>query len=174
SLSNSSTQPLGLQTTYYQNEAGYLEYPELYNAYWDRHADGYIENISFLQRKNVSEMVGDDGIVATPRDAVRFLKGLFEYRLLKQETLQLMQEWASYANGGLAYGLGLDYAKFAGKIAYGHSGGGIGAGCQLYYFPEDDIYWFVGINLGTVTESPIHDRVAPKLEQLHQAILSNH
>ena len=32
------------------------------------------------------------------------------------------------------YGLGLDHATFKGQPGYGHSGGGIGAGCQLYYF----------------------------------------
>ena len=171
-ISQNIFQPLGLQSSYYQSESGYLQYPELYNAYWDRHADGYIENISQLQRKNVSEMVGDDGIVATPRDAVLFLKGIFENQLLQAETLQLMQEWATYADGGIAYGLGLDYAKFVDQLAYGHSGGGIGAGCQLYYFPKQEVYCFIGINLGTVTESPIHQKIEPKLNELYQALLA--
>jgi len=165
-------QPLGLHRTFYHGDHGYLNYPEIVNAYWDRHSDGLIENMSLLQRTNVSCMVGDDGIVATPIEAVKFLKGLMEGKLLKPETLQLMMTWAMDKSNKPAYGLGLDIATFAGQTAYGHSGGGIGAGCQLYYFPEKNVYFFIGINLGTVTESPIHPPVEGLLNQIHQILLN--
>ena len=115
-----------------------------------------LENASVLQRNNVMALVGDDGIVATPRDAVKFLKGLMEEKLISASSLNRMRSWVNDSKGNPTYGLGLDHATFAGHIAYGHSGGGIGAGCQLYYFPEKRLYIFIGINLGTVTESPIH------------------
>jgi len=50
-------------------------------------------------------------------------------------------------------------------------GGGLGAGCQLYFFPEKDTYMFVAINLGTVTESPLHKQTAAALEKLYKLIL---
>jgi D-alanyl-D-alanine carboxypeptidase len=70
------------------------------------------------------------------------------------------------------YGLGLVYGTFAGNNGYGHSGGGIGAGCQLYYFPEKEVYVFVAINLGTVTDSPIHKKVEGIIDELYQTLLN--
>jgi D-alanyl-D-alanine carboxypeptidase len=163
--------PLQLTHTYYRREAGYLNYANLVNTYWDRYSDGIIENATVLQHNNVVSLIGDDGIVASPEDAVKFLRGLMEGKLLKTATIALMQTWSNDRNGNPTYGLGLDYTKFKDEIAYGHSGGGIGAGCQLYYFPEKKLYYFVGINLGTVTESPIHERLTRHLAALQEALL---
>lgn len=163
--------PLQLTNTYYRSEPGYLSYPNLVNTYWDRYSNGIVENVTTLQRNNVLSMVGDDGIVATAKDAVKFLRGLMEGKLLADSTLQLMRTWEKDRMGNPTYGLGLDYATFQGAVAYGHSGGGIGAGCQLYYFPEKNLYFFLGVNLGTVTESPIHKNVERNLDVLHQTLL---
>ena len=94
-----------------------------------------------------------------------------EGKLLSPATLEFMKTWAKDKNGNNTYGLGLDFATMGGQTAYGHSGGGIGAGCQLYYFPEKNIYFFVGINLGTVTESPLHEEATKQLEKIYAAIL---
>ena len=162
--------PLELTNTFYRGSDNYLNYPTLVNAYWDRYSDGHLENASVLQRNNVATLVGDDGIVATPEDAVKFLKGLMEGKLLHTSTLDSMQVWAKDRKGNNAYGLGLDYTVLGGKVAYGHSGGGIGAGCQLYYIPEKNLYFFVGINLGTVTDSPLHKIAEPKIEKLYSVL----
>lgn len=163
--------PLGLVQTYYRGAAGYLNYPELVNAYWDRHSDGIIENASILQRNNVLALVGDDGIVTTPIEAVKFLRGLLEGKLLAEPTVNLMKTWVNDGNGNPTYGLGLDHSELVGHFGYGHSGGGIGAGCQLYYFPENDLYIFIGINLGTVTDSPIHKKAVGTLDQIYKILL---
>lgn len=163
--------PLHLTHTFYRGDTGYLNYPELVNSYWDRYSDGVLENASRLQRNNVLALVGDDGIVTTPVEAVQFLKGLMEGKLIAPETLELMKSWVNDRNGNPTYGLGLDYATFAGHKAYGHSGGGIGAGCQLYYFPDEKVYMFIGINLGTVTDSPIQKQAMGILENIHKILL---
>lgn len=164
--------PLGLKHTYYRNESGYLVYSELVNGYWDRYSDGIVENIDELQRSNVASMIGDDGIVTTPVDAIKFLRGLLEGKILSESTLQLMMDWVTDSNGDIRYGLGLDYIEIKDKIAYGHSGGGLGAGSDLYYFPESNIFVFVAINLGTVTGSPIHEKASEVRERLYEAILN--
>lgn len=169
-LSETIMKPLGLTNTFYQGDPGYLNYPNLVNAYWDRHSDGVIENASELQRNNVAALIGDDGVVATPVDAVKFLRGLMENKVLKATTLELMKTWAKDSKGNPTYGLGLDYSKFQDQVAYGHSGGGLGAGCQLYYFPEKDVYFFMGVNLGTVTESPLHEAVGKTLDRIHKIL----
>src|SRR6185503_4533694 len=60
--------PLELSNTFYRHEAGYIDYPLLTNSYWDRYSDGAVENVSQMQRMNVSTLIGDDGIVTTPVD----------------------------------------------------------------------------------------------------------
>lgn len=163
--------PLNLQHTFYRNDAGYLRYPTLVNSYWDRYSNGIIENVSEMQRNNVRSLIGDDGIVATPVDAVKFLVGLEEGKLLSAASLALMKTWVNDEKGNPSYGLGLDHETFEGEVAYGHSGGGLGSGCLLYYFPSKRMCVFVVINLGTITESPIHKKVEPLLDELYRVLV---
>jgi len=163
--------PLGLTQTFYRGSDGYLTYSNLVNTYWDRFSDGYIENVSSLQRTNVASLAGDDGIVTTPVEAVKFLKGLIEGKIISAATLGLMKQWVSDKKGNPTYGLGLDHATFVGYTGYGHSGGGLGAGCQLYYFPDKDVYIFVAINLGTVTESPLHKVSSKTIDSIYSILL---
>jgi D-alanyl-D-alanine carboxypeptidase len=163
--------PLSLTHTFYHGDTGYLDYPELVNAYWDRYSNGIVENASALQRNNVRVLVGDDGIVTTSVEALKFLKALMEAKLISSSSLALMKTWVNDARGNPTYGLGLDHATFAGHTGYGHSGGGLGAGCQLYFFPEKGVYVFVAINLGTVTQSPLHDAVTQTLNKIYEILL---
>lgn len=162
--------PLNLINTFYRSSENYLTYPMLVNSYWDRHSDGILENVSLLQRTNVASLIGDDGIVTTPEEAVLFLKGLLENKLLKESTMNEMKKFVRDAKGNERYGLGLAHASMLGQTGYGHSGGGIGAGCELYYFPEKKTYIFVAINLGTVTESPLHQNVLNAKDKMYKAI----
>ncbi len=170
-LSETIFKPLGLNNTFYRHESGYPNYPQLINAYWDRYSNSIVENVSQMQRNNVASLIGDDGIIATPVDAVKFLRGLMEGQLLKPATLELMKTWVNDSKGNPAYGLGLDYTLFQGEVAYGHSGGGIGAGCNLYYFPQQNVYVFIAINLGTVTDSPIHKTAEKSINRFYDALL---
>jgi D-alanyl-D-alanine carboxypeptidase len=170
-ISEAIFKPLGLVNTYYRDEPGYLKYSELVNSYWDRYGNGIVENASQLERMNVSTLVGDDGIVTTPADAVRFLKGLVEGKLLADSTLRQMKTWVNNTRGEPTYGLGLVHFSKNGYEAFGHSGGGIGAGCELYYFPEKNLYYFIAINLGTVTDSPLHVELAKLRDKLYDIML---
>ncbi len=166
-------EPLGLQHTYYEIKNKKLTGEILPDSYWDRYSDGILENVSFIQRQNVAYMVGDDGIVTTTKEAILFLKGLMEGKLLKESTMELMKTWVNGRDQKPAYGLGLGHSDLAGNIAYGHSGGGLGAGCDLKFFPEKNLYMFVAINIGTVTESPIHANLEKSHEQLFIALLTD-
>jgi D-alanyl-D-alanine carboxypeptidase len=166
--------PLNLTRTFYRHSENYLTYPMLVNTYWDRHSDGILENVSLLQRTNVASLIGDDGIVTTPEEAVRFLKGLLENQLLKESTMKEMKTFVRDTKGNERYGLGIAHVSMLGQVGYGHSGGGIGAGCELYYFPEKKTYVFVSINLGTVTESPLHENVLKAKDNMYSAIFQSH
>ncbi|MFD2098705.1 serine hydrolase domain-containing protein [Flagellimonas iocasae] len=148
--------PLGLTHTYYQISYEKLKDEILVSSYWDRYSDGILENISHIQKQNVTYMVGDDGIVTTTTEAILFLKGLLEGKLLQDSTMELMMTWVKNREGKPAYGLGLGHGEVDGHPYYGHSGGGIGSGCELRYFPETNRYMFIAINIGTVTYSPLH------------------
>lgn len=162
---------LGLENTFYRNNADYLERPELVDGYWDRYSNGILENSSYLQKQNVKKMIGDDGIVTTPGDGIRFLEALTSGNLISQESLTEMKTWVRDSRGIPQYGLGLDITILGGKEAIGHSGGGLGAGSQLYYFPEQKTYIFLAINLATVTGSPIHTQAEKIINELHLEIL---
>ncbi|MEI6138023.1 MAG: serine hydrolase domain-containing protein [Mariniphaga sp.] len=151
-MTNCIFKPLKLTHTFYKNESGYLNYPELVNSYLNRRSDNKIENVTMTQVNNVISMIGDDGIVATPMDYVYFLDGLVHGKLLRNETLDLMRNWVNDKNGKPVYGLGLAYRTQNNNWGYGHGGSGIGAGAILFYFPEKDVTIFVGVNIGTLIE----------------------
>ncbi len=86
-------EPLGLEPTYYQINDQKLRDEKLTSSYWDRYSDGHLEDISYVQKQNVTYMVGDDGIVTTPEEAVKFLKGLIGGKLLEKDTMEKMKTW---------------------------------------------------------------------------------
>jgi D-alanyl-D-alanine carboxypeptidase len=141
---------LGLNNTFYRSDPGYLSYNNLVDSYWDVLNTGRPANISDIQRANVSSYIGDDGIVCTPVDAVKFLKGLNEGKLVSAASFKEMQNWVNGADGKPIYGLGLEFFEAGGIQAYGHSGGGVGAGCILLYIPVAKTYVFISTNLGTL------------------------
>ncbi len=161
---------IGLKETFYRNSPDYLDLAHLPSSYWDRYGNGIVEDATALQKYNVGRLVGDDGIVCTPADGIRFLEALMEFELIDESSLVQMKTWISDKNGAPTFGLGLDYTSFAGQEAWGHSGGGIGAGSNLYYFPKQDVYIFMAINLGTVTSGPIHLALEKEVEILYQLV----
>jgi D-alanyl-D-alanine carboxypeptidase len=164
---------LGLVNTFYRESTDYLEKSALVSGYWDRYSNGILENSSYLQKQNVKKMVGDDGIITTPEDGIRFLEGLLSGKLISPKSLTEMKTWVNDSKGMPQYGLGLDLTTLGRKEAIGHSGGGLGAGSQLYYFPDQELYVFLGINLATVTGGPIHKRAEKVLNELYLEILKS-
>jgi D-alanyl-D-alanine carboxypeptidase len=160
--------PLRLKQTFYRNGVRYLKHPNLVNSYWDVLNTGEPANISTMQRTNVASMIGDDGIVCTPTEAVLFLKGLMEGKLLSASTMREMQNWVKDETGNNRYGLGLTYVNLGGIEGYGHSGGGVGAGCMLLYVPSKQMYTFLSVNLNVLTETGL----SKKVDAMRNEILS--
>ena len=142
--------PLGLKNTFYRDDKMYLNNPKLVDSYWDLLNSGRPANVSPMQKANVGALIGDDGIICTPVDAVKFLAGLMEGKLLKDSSLVLMKQWVRNAEGREVYGLGLIRFEFNGLVGYGHGGGGIGSGCALIYVPSKKTYVFLATNIGCV------------------------
>jgi D-alanyl-D-alanine carboxypeptidase len=154
-IKNNIFKPLGLNNSYYGKNHDYLKNLNLPQSYWDVFNIGKPVNVTNFQQMTVVSSKGDDGIVCTTTDAIKFLKGLMEGKLLKPESLKEMLDFVKDEKGNDRYGMGMTYFNLAGIIAYGHGGGGIGAGCGLLYIPSHKIYMFFATNLGVFVESEL-------------------
>jgi D-alanyl-D-alanine carboxypeptidase len=132
--------PLGLSNTNYRNEKNYINNTNLVDSYWDLLNVSRFVNITPMQKANVASMVGDDGIVCTPADAVKFMRGLMEGKLLQDSSLKIMEQFVKNDEGRPVYGCGLINIQVDSLMGYGHGGGGIGAGCALLYVPQKHTY----------------------------------
>jgi len=164
-------QKLGLQNTFYRNDPKYLNYDNLVNSYWDVLNTGKPANITSIQKANVASYIGDDGIVCTPVDAIKFLKGLNEGKLVSEASLKEMMTWVNGDDGKPIYGLGLEHFEAGGIEAYGHSGGGLGAGCLLIYIPATKTYVFLATNIGTLFPGTLPEKANQLKDELLGAIL---
>lgn len=145
-------QPLQMQHSWYDPARMKVDYPGLTDSYWDILNSNRPANITPMQKANVAPLMGDDGVVSTTTDAVLFLKGLVEGKLLKPSSFELMQQWVKNEQGRPVYGLGLIHFDIEGIQAIGHGGGGLGAGCALVYFPSKKLYLFLATNIGVVVD----------------------
>jgi D-alanyl-D-alanine carboxypeptidase len=149
--------PLALNHTFYRNILGK---PELVKSYIDLAGTGDIQNVTQLQQSSIISAKGDDGIVATPFDAINFLRGLTEGKLLSANSLNEMMNWVNDDAGKPVYGMGLYHVTYSNVTGFGHGGAGAGSGCALYYFPSKKLYVFLGTNIGTLIDGPIVQKVA--------------
>lgn len=156
--------PLHLTNTFYRD---ILNKPNLVKSYVDLAGTGDVQNITQLQQSSIISAKGDDGMVATPFDAINFLRGLMEGKLLSAASLNEMIKWVNDGTGNPVYGMGLYHVTYSNVTGFGHGGAGVGAGCGLYYFPSKNIYVFVGTNIGTLVDGPL----VRKVDELKNKIL---
>ena len=164
-------QPLGLNNSYYGLGHDYLKGLYLPESYWDALGVSRPANFTVFQQVTVASSKGDDGIVCTTVDAVKFLKGLMEGKLLKPESMKEMLDFVKDQKGHNRYGLGVIYFDLGGIPAYGHGGGGIGAGCGLLYIPSHKIYIFIATNLGVVIDCDLSKKADDMKTEVLMALL---
>ncbi len=163
--------PLGMNQTRYLRSPADLDGLPVVDSYWDVLGTGAPANITPMQKANVASMKGDDGIVCAPVDAVTFIVGLMEGRLLTARSLEMMMTPVKNDKGEPVYGLGLSHLQAGGIEAWGHGGGGIGAGCVLLYVPAVKTGLFIATNLGVLLETPLTKKADPMKLEILAAIL---
>ena len=163
--------PLGMTRTRYLKSPAELDGLPVVDSYWDILGNGEPANITPMQKANVASMKGDDGIVCSPVDAVKFILGLMEGKLLTADSLKSMMSPVKNDKGEPVYGLGLSYLQAGGIEAWGHGGGGIGAGCVLLYVPAARTGLFIATNLGVLLETPLTKKADPMKFEILAAIL---
>ncbi len=122
----------------------------LVNSYFDRFDNEKIENISKVNNHLTSIFTGSDGIISTPMDLYKFLNAIVEGPILSDETkAELMDFYPTGKKRSIGYGLGLWQKKTNHGNTIGHDGDAIGAGADMWYFPDHDTYIVLATNIGT-------------------------
>jgi len=91
--------------------------------------------------------------------------------LLKPESMKEMLDFVKDQKGHNRYGLGVIYFDLGGIPAYGHGGGGIGAGCGLLYIPSHKVYIFIATNLGVVIDCDLSKKADDMKTEVLMALL---
>ena len=161
-------EPLGMKNSYYGKDHQYLNGLYLPESYQDALNIGKSINVTPFQKMTVFCSKGDDGIVCTSVDAVKYLKGLMEGKLLNEASMKDLLNFVKDENGHNRYGMGIIYFDLGGIPAYGHGGGGIGAGCGLIYVPAAKTYIFMSTNIGCFIDS----KLSEKANEMRMALLA--
>ncbi|TDO23847.1 serine hydrolase domain-containing protein [Pedobacter duraquae] len=82
-----------------------------------------------------TNVIGVGDIASTTKDLNTLITKLFQYRILKKETLELMQP----IPGKEDWGRGLALFPYDENIFFGHSGDVLGSHARLIYNPKDNI-----------------------------------
>ena len=93
----------------------------------------YIGEWKEAKEPDFSITAGAGAIVSTPADMVKFIQGLFDLKLISQNSLNQMKTMRD------GEGMGMEPFTFAGKTLYGHTGGSATSGAWLAYYPEEKL-----------------------------------
>jgi D-alanyl-D-alanine carboxypeptidase len=125
-LTKRITSKIGLKDTYEPrwntDPARNESFSYRYGRDWDQDADIHW-----------SIFFGGGSIISTPYDLVKFIKALFDGKLVSKESLALMR---TIKDGE---GVGITTFTFAGKTLFGESGGAQSRGAWVAYLPEEKL-----------------------------------
>lgn len=93
----------------------------------------YIGEWKEAKEPDFSIVAGAGAILSTPADMVKFIQGLFDLKLISQNSLTQMKTMTDDE------GMGMEPFTFAGKSLYGHTGGSSTSGAWLAYCPEEKL-----------------------------------
>jgi D-alanyl-D-alanine carboxypeptidase len=135
-------EPLQLKNTFYLPSPAIIDPPPgTSKSYSVSSGSTTFEDVSALQFSTVKNLAGDDGILSEPQDLGKFYGALLDKKtLLTSSSLDEMKKWITISGipmNELGYGLGLfriETPLYGEQI--GHSGSGLGAAAEAYYFPK--------------------------------------
>jgi D-alanyl-D-alanine carboxypeptidase len=144
-----------LNDTYYK--APYAQIAaRLPNNYFERFGNGKLENISKINYHLQNELTGSDGIIASMSDYGLFLEKLLNAEIVSSNSLKEMQKFIpTDGSRTVGYGLGLRARNSPYGIYIGHGGRSLGAGMDLYFFPQRKTTICLATNVGTYVETPL-------------------
>ena len=95
----------------------------------------FIENWSEIKDIEYSNVIGVGDIASTTKDMNILIISLFQYKIIKKETLELMMP----VIGKEDWGRGLSLSPYEENLFFGHSGDVLGSHSRLKYNPEDEL-----------------------------------
>lgn len=150
-LQTKIVEPLQLKHLYYIPDNAQWQALGFPNYYFERHADGQLENVTAWHNAIGQSLEGYGGIAANGQDIIRFYEALLEGQLIASTSLEQMKTWITgQASTEPDYGLGLEYFTFGDpKIpTFGHEGDNLGGTTMVLYIPEKRRYLFISENAG--------------------------
>lgn len=132
------TEPLALKDTYFGGTIN--------TNYKEAKSYRYMGTWHTESETDISIPLGAGGIVSTPSDLVKFSDSLFNDKILKSTSLELMKTLTN------DFGLGLFTLPFGDKIGYGHTGGIDGFSSIFTYFDNGKVSYALisnGTNFNT-------------------------
>lgn len=146
---------LGMKHTYVSDELPIIP----------RRASGYLRNgQTFLNGPALAPGYGDGSLINSPEDLATFEKGIREGKLLKPETVKMMQTPGRLANGRKTpYGFGW-FVREVNKVKLvSHGGNTAGYFASMFHVPSAKL---TIILMGNVHDQP-GDQIAQKIAELH-------
>ena len=95
----------------------------------------FIEDWEVIKDVEYSNVIGVGDIVSTNKDLNILITSLFQYKILKKETLELMKPIIGKEN----WGRGLALFEYDENVFIGHGGDSIGSHSRLIFNPNDKI-----------------------------------
>ncbi|PBJ10119.1 serine hydrolase [Flavobacterium sp. ACN6] len=95
----------------------------------------FVQNWSEIKEIEYSNVIGVGDIASTTRDMNIIITSLFQYKIVKKETLELMKPTI----GKEDWGRGLALFPYGENFFFGHSGDVLGSHSRLIYNPKDKL-----------------------------------
>lgn len=95
----------------------------------------FTENWSEIKDIEYSNVIGVGDIASTTKDMNIIINSLFQYKIIKKETLELMKPVVGKEN----WGRGLALFPYDENLFFGHGGDVLGSHSRLIYNPKDEL-----------------------------------
>lgn len=172
-LNEEVLQPLGLKQTFAKMNTGEIEQKPIPNFYFAKYSDLRVENIT---QGNISthgySSMGEDGILASPTDYLRFLEALVQRKIVSDASLKEMMAWVQAKTSTEPdYGLGLYWVNY-GKlpVEIGHQGVGLGGRTSLLHFTNNGTTVFVATNVGMNMGGPYARLISDFVNEVNEFV----
>jgi CubicO group peptidase (beta-lactamase class C family) len=133
--------PASMKNTYYGDDHHLIK----------NRASSYLPGRNGFENANNGPIIwaySAGGILSTVEDLYKFNRALYDYKLVKKETLDMAQQEHPLPNGKKSeYGYGWEIGNMQGTVIFEHGGNAGGFMTHDIYLPKEDIFVAVFMNI---------------------------
>jgi CubicO group peptidase (beta-lactamase class C family) len=146
--------PLGLSHTYTDSPNEII--PKMVYGYMNN--NGHFEKADYW---SATLPYAAGALISNVEDLYKWHKGLYEYKILKKETLEKAFTTFKLKNGlSTGYGYGWFIKKSNGFFSIEHSGGMVGFVTNEIYYPDEDVFIALLFNSGNAPRDELSVRIS--------------